>query len=172
MNITDAFGNKQIDVNTLNTKILDDKLELFDYSCFRSAFKLNDKSYAIYDARPAIYPDANPDLIKLENLDKYKNLPLRQFYLVPINNNEEVRELAIDESFERYMFIRSNPILDGKVFFYLRKPEIQDASGNVTRKNAYFIALFDGKNVETREIKPDNRLIDWWYNDFCAMFFE
>lgn len=101
-----------------------------------------------------------------------KDLPSHQFFLVPVNNDEAIRELAIDKSFGRYMFIRSNPILNGKAFFYLRKSELQDASGNVTRKNGYFIALFDGKNVDIKEIKPDNRLIDWGYNDFCSLFFE
>lgn len=171
MNITDAFGNKQVDINALNDKFSVDDKVMFASSGFMSAFKLNDISYAIYDVKMARHPD-EPGYSRQEKNEMNKDLPSHQFFLVPINNNEEVRELAIDESFKKYMFIRSNPILDGKVFFYLRKPEIQDASGNVTRKNAYFIALFDGKDVETREIKPDNRLIDWWYNDYCAMFFE
>lgn len=171
MSITDAFGNKQVDINALNNKLSVDEKELFASSAFMSAFKLNGKPYAIYDVTLTRHPD-DPNYTKQEKYEMNKDLPSHQFFLVPVNNDEASRELAIDESFERYMFIRSNPILNGKAFFYLRKSELQDASGNVTRKNGYFIALFDGKNVDIKEIKPDNRLIDWGYNDFCSLFFE
>lgn len=170
-NIVDINTNKKIDVVEVNSKLIQDKYDIFDARLL-SVLKVKDNPVALYSVclnkrrQTSEIPSAHggESSTYRDVRDKY------QLYSITFDN--KICQLNFDNTYQSFIFIRSNALINGKNFFYIYRPTIQDENNKVTNEEEFVIASFDGEKIEMKKLKPDKILMDFKYDGNRSFFYQ